>query len=215
MSIHRRIRPSSAIEDEAGATLWVELAVDVDRDADCPLAGSIDRSATGSVQLVGETCHVTFSSTDDGGSDEVRTYTTDVDEHCVCPTFCRSGCVPEVLAVRNGALRIGAYTDSRDTLGTVLERVRQNAANVRLRRLTTAAKTADSDGWRHEALDHVSLTEKQREAVQTAVDMGYYESPRDASLGDLADTLGVTRSALSQRLNAVETKLVTALATDL
>lgn len=63
-------------------------------------------------------------------------------------------------------------------------------------------------------VDQITLTEKQREAVQTAVEMGYYETPRSASPADLAETLGVTRSALSQRLNAVETKLVTALVTD-
>lgn len=215
MAIHRRVQPSSALGDDMGATLWVELAVEIRREAACPLAGSVDPSASGSVQLVGETCHVSFSTTDETGSDEVRTYTTPVEDDCVCPTFCRNGCVPEVLAIENGSLLIGAYADSRNTIGEVLERVKSDAANVRLKRLTTASETADSSGWRHEAMDQISLTEKQREAVRTAVEMGYYESPRDASLGDLADKLGVTRSALSQRLNAVETKLITALASDL
>lgn len=215
MAIHRRVQPSSALDEDVGATLWVELAAEIHPDAACPLAESVDPSATGSVQLVGETCHVSVSATDEAGDGEVRTYTTTVDDDCVCPTFCRSGCVPEVLAIEDGSLHVGAYADSRNTLGDVLEGVKSDAANVRLKRLTTASETADSSGWRHEAIDQIPLTDKQREAVRTAVEMGYYESPRDASLGDLADTLGVTRSALSQRLNAVETKLITALASDL
>jgi predicted DNA binding protein len=214
MAVHRRVQPSSALDD-VEATLWVELAVEIRREAACPLAGSVDPNATGSVQLVGETCHVSYSATDEAGEDEVRTYTTAVEDDCVCPTFCQKGCVPEVLAIENGSLLVGAYADSRSALGTVLERVKSDAANVRLKRLTTASETADSSGWRHETMDQIPLTEKQREAVRTAVEMGYYESPRDASLGDLADKLGVTRSALSQRLNAVETKLITALASDL
>ncbi|MFC7193766.1 helix-turn-helix domain-containing protein [Halosimplex aquaticum] len=59
-------------------------------------------------------------------------------------------------------------------------------------------------------LDLFEVTEKQREAVTKAVTAGYYESPRETSLGELADDLDISKSALTQRLNGVESKLATA-----
>jgi hypothetical protein len=210
MAAHRRIHGRTSEDGSRGATLWVEIAIEVESDHRCPLTQVTDRAASGSVQLVGDTCHVTLGAHDETG-DEVHTYTTEVAAECVCPSFCRDGCVPDVLAVENGSLTIGAYADSRATLATAMEAVRERAAQVHLKRLTTAAPPTEDQSWRTAAMDSVSLTDKQREAVQAAVEMGYYDSPRDASLGDLADRLGVSRSALSQRLTAVETKLITEL----
>jgi len=57
------------------------------------------------------------------------------------------------------------------------------------------------------------VTDKQLEATTLAVENGYYEQPREADLTDIAATIGITPSAVSQRLNAVERKLMIALAT--
>ncbi|MFC6722751.1 helix-turn-helix domain-containing protein [Natrialbaceae archaeon GCM10025896] len=58
------------------------------------------------------------------------------------------------------------------------------------------------------AVDMGKLTEKQRRTLELALDVGYYEEPRRADLGDLADRTGVSKSAISQRLRAGEAKLV-------
>ncbi|MFB6134411.1 MAG: helix-turn-helix domain-containing protein [Halanaeroarchaeum sp.] len=215
MALQRRVRPTVADGDDAGPPLWFELAVEVTRGATCPLAGPIDPATSGTVQLLGDTCHITMSRIEAGERREPRTHTTVIDDSCVCPAFVRGDCVSSALAVENGVLKAGAYADSRESLNDVMDRVHQVAATVRLERLTTASGTREDREGRPEPTTAVTLTEKQREAVRTAVDMGYYDRPREASLGDLADRLGVTRSALSQRLNAVEAKLITALATEL
>lgn len=44
------------------------------------------------------------------------------------------------------------------------------------------------------------LTEQQRETLGLAYENGYFEEPREADLGELADELGVTPSAASGRL---------------
>lgn len=58
------------------------------------------------------------------------------------------------------------------------------------------------------SIDLGLLTAKQREALVLALDEGYYERPRDADLATLADRLGITKSAVSQRLRTAELKLV-------
>lgn len=44
------------------------------------------------------------------------------------------------------------------------------------------------------------VTDDQREALVAAYDAGYFDVPRDASLTELADELGISRNALSARL---------------
>lgn len=53
-----------------------------------------------------------------------------------------------------------------------------------------------------------SLTATQRETLLTAHEMGYYDLPRHCSQSELADALGVSASAISQRLRRASGKLV-------
>jgi predicted DNA binding protein len=52
------------------------------------------------------------------------------------------------------------------------------------------------------------LTERQREVLETAVREGYYAVPRECTLTDLADALGVDKSSVSTTLRRGEAKLV-------
>jgi hypothetical protein len=48
------------------------------------------------------------------------------------------------------------------------------------------------------------LTERQRELLEAAVAAGYYETPRECTLSELADRLGVAKSSLSETLRRAE-----------
>ncbi|WP_259517446.1 helix-turn-helix domain-containing protein [Halanaeroarchaeum sp. HSR-CO] len=114
------------------------------------------------------------------------------------------------MAVEGGALIVSGYSSDREGLGEVISELEGKADRWRLRRLAAAnGERHHSDRGSAGHPEELNLTEKQREAIQLAVEEGYYDRPRDVSLGDLADRLDITRSALSQRLNAVESKLVT------
>lgn len=193
--------------------LWVELDVDVATDQHCPLAGTDYGESNGSIQLVGSACHLTVVA-GEGSSATTRTVTTPITDQCLCTGLCGDGFAPVELSVEDGSLVIGAYVADRKTLSEATDRLGDGVDRWGLRQLTTTANDERTDE-QDQGHDGVTLTVKQREAVQTAVEMGYYDRPRNASLGDLAGRLGVTRSALSQRLNAVESKLITDLSNDL
>ena len=53
------------------------------------------------------------------------------------------------------------------------------------------------------------LTDEQREALQTALEEGYFAVPREITLVELADQLGISDSAVSQRIRRGLTKLLT------
>lgn len=52
------------------------------------------------------------------------------------------------------------------------------------------------------------LTDRQRELLAEAVEAGYYDTPRECSLTELSDRVGVAKSTASETLHRVEEKIV-------
>ncbi|WP_290819181.1 helix-turn-helix domain-containing protein [Halovivax sp.] len=131
-----------------------------------------------------------------------------VDERCICPVFSVHDCIASIRRFDSGSLEIEVTVPDRDELEAVVRALRETGATVRLRQISTQT---DGDGDDGLELEVAGITDKQREAVLLAVEAGYYETPRRADLGDLAAELGVSKSAVSQRLSAVESNLVNSL----
>lgn len=64
------------------------------------------------------------------------------------------------------------------------------------------------NGDRDDEPARYGLSEKQLEALQRALATGYYEVPRETDLSDLADDLGVSRQAASERLRRGTARLL-------
>lgn len=64
---------------------------------------------------------------------------------------------------------------------------------------------------RHHGTPAASLTDRQLEAVETAVRLGYYDVPRTASLEAVADALGCASSTASTLLRKAERGVMTRL----
>jgi predicted DNA binding protein len=75
--------------------------------------------------------------------------------------------------------------------------------NVNLSHLT------EPTHWTDEAITAAKLSYEQREALELAVEHGYYQTPRETSLNDLADTVGIPQSTLQYRLQRAESWLAT------
>jgi predicted DNA binding protein len=58
------------------------------------------------------------------------------------------------------------------------------------------------------------LTEKQRETLLAALEQGYYDTPRDTTLSELADELGMANSTLSELLHRAEESVIKAFVAD-
>lgn len=52
------------------------------------------------------------------------------------------------------------------------------------------------------------LTDKQRDALVTAWETGYFETPRQSTLAEVADQLGISQQALSNRLRRGQQTLI-------
>jgi predicted DNA binding protein len=83
------------------------------------------------------------------------------------------------------------------------------SANLRSGLSFQMGRLGEAEEWGHDSLGSVSLPPDQRRAMRAALDHGYYRTPREITLDELAGILDVPRSTLSYRLRRAEERLVT------
>lgn len=113
---------------------------------------------------------------------------------------------PHVAAAREVGLPIEepvAVTDGRATADVVGERSRLTAFSRRLtdEGVTVGIEASDADG------DPV-LTDAQRDLVLDAVAAGYYDTPRECTLTELAESCDLAKSTCSETLHRAEGRVV-------
>ena len=80
------------------------------------------------------------------------------------------------------------------------ERVTEWYRRCRERDVAVTVERVGGDGPRRESSDSAVLTAPQREALSVALSAGYFAVPREATLGTVADALGISDTAASQRI---------------
>ena len=70
-------------------------------------------------------------------------------------------------------------------------------------------RLAEVDGWENPLLSPRALPNEQYEILALAVERGYFERPRETTLDELADRLGIPRSTASYRLRRAVGDVVT------
>lgn len=155
--------------------------------------------------LFGESCHCEYvvEQSVDGGS-TVEYTSQEHESDCACHVFGEYDCVPDIIAIEDEEVIVSVFLPEHDVICDLVEDLRSVTDGVALRRLVDG--TEDMESKRCE-VDLAELTEKQRQALELAIDEGYYEQPRAVSLDDMAGNLDISKQALSQRLNAAEQAL--------
>ncbi|WP_136718282.1 helix-turn-helix domain-containing protein [Halorientalis salina] len=197
--------------------LCVVFEVEPAPESHCPLGSFDGQVEEVRHQLVGDECHTdTTVQTDecacpsDQACTEVVHSTSDVDATCLCTVFGEFKCVPQFVDVVDGRLLVETYLSDRERLSDLVDSLKESSERLRLRQLKRIDTGEAERSENTVTLDLHEITEKQREAVAKAVSEGYYSTPRETSVDELADDFGISTSALSQRLKAVESKLATA-----
>lgn len=147
-------------------------------------------------------CHTEMTFEDDDGTEHAYLKSA-VRTRCICPVFEEHDCIPRIESVRSGSIIVVLTIPERSVLRDVISDLRKVGATVSIDWLVSG-----SEGNATAEIDVSTITDKQKEAMELAMEKGYYETPRRADLGEIATALDVSESAASQRLNAAETKLV-------
>lgn len=125
---------------------------------------------------------------------------------CLCDAFQRRRCVPQYDRIEDGWVHASTHVEGHERISPLVADLRAIADRVVVDRLVVAERDGSHDPV---LFDRATLTDKQREAVEAAVERGYYANGSDVRLADVADDLGISQSALSERLRTAHSKLIT------
>lgn len=137
------------------------------------------------------------------GSQSVYRYTHD--HECPCTRVPDHGCPVRGLQAIDGRLHVTFITPDLDTLRAVASDLESCCADVTVRRLVRAGASEDDPSLL--VADRNAFTDRQYEVLQTAHEMGYFDSPKRAKSDAVADELGVSVSTFVEHLSVAQTKL--------
>lgn len=133
-------------------------------------------------------------------------------EHCVCRQIEQLGSPVETVRAVDGGLTISFYVMDTAEVNDIITTLRRMAEGVKLRRLHRVAgpeaelAAGDDLVW----VDRGALTDRQREVLETAHEMGYFEYPRRSNATAVADAVGIGPSTFREHLAAAQSKLLDA-----
>lgn len=212
---------SESISDESqgtampdGPPITATLAVEPPPEADCVVVSGADNidiedhnltfsRSTGNSDLEDGTCNTKVVEEDEGVFSD-RYVRSEVETGCFCLVFHEVDCVPSIERVQGNRIVVSVLLPDRETLRELVSRLREGGSSVEVYGITQS----NVEGNESIVMDVTDITDKQREALMVAVEEGYYDTPRKADLEVLADRLDISKSAVSQRLKSIESKLI-------
>lgn len=180
----------------------VELELEPSGTFDCPMTDLGCDVDDVRINAVGDRCIVEITPADE---DSIVRLEGTVGGDCLCAVCHENGCAPQVTRIKRGTVRMTTYASTREDVRELVSGLRALADTVRVVGLAVTDETGVAE---EVTFDLTTLTAKQREAFELAVRRGYLEADSDLKLADLAEELGISKAALSQRMRAGQAKLI-------
>lgn len=140
---------------------------------------------------------------------EIYNHTGDLCENCPGVIFSEYNAVPRFLNRTNEMFVVQTHLPLDHRLSELVADLRTVSESVRVLRIIHNREMDVEDQTAN--VDLSAMTDKQRQALERAVEMGYYASPPTVALEELAREFEVSTSAMSQRINRAEQHVLTQL----
>ena len=127
---------------------------------------------------------------------------------CVCTTIESFGCAVSNIHARDGRLYVAFFADGVETIQEIVSALTDTYSEVHVRQLS---RTDDGGGHDFVFVDRGTLTDRQREVLETACELGYFEHPKGANAGEVAAALDIAPSTFSEHLSAAQQKVLSSL----
>lgn len=124
---------------------------------------------------------------------------------CVCESIEQYGCPVSNIRARDGTLVVSFYVSEIETVQEIVTDLQGWCDDIHVRQLTRADEGTDHD---FVFVDREQLTARQREVLETSFEMGYFDYPKRANAGDVAEALDIAPSTYSEHLAAAQRKLL-------
>lgn len=127
-------------------------------------------------------------------------------ESCPCECLGVHGCPVHRYLAEDGELTLVFHAGDFDTLQTVVGALRERYPPVDVQRLLQPPLEGTPED--RVFVNRGRLTDRQREVLETAYEMGYFERPKESNATEVADRLGIAQSTLTEHLMTAQRKLL-------
>jgi predicted DNA binding protein len=145
----------------------------------------------------------------DYGDKKVYRFSRELGYGCPCETVEAFDTPVIDIRTRDGMLYLVFHAAGMAELQDIIGALQEQYPTVDVQRLLRTEHDRPDDNLVF--LDRGDLTDRQREVLETAHRMGYFEHPKTANAGEVADELGISRSTFSEHLAAAQSKLMDAI----
>jgi len=192
------------IDDLAGDVIDIDVRV---VDGICHTEATVCESCQPEESTI-EACQANGADSDttaESDDDRVITkyHTDEVCDHCPSSVFSAYGCIPHFVRAEGQSFFIKAFLPNSAEVSNLVADLNEIGSTVRLVSMTHTGSGEELSEEIYE-VDVSALTPKQRDALELAIEEGYYESGEKPSMETLADQLSISTSAFSQRLARAE-----------
>ena len=102
-------------------------------------------------------------------------------------------------------LVVTVHLPSSEPLEEIIDAIEATGSETQLRYLV---RTKSKGGADPIVVDRKRLTSRQREVLRTALELGYFEYPRETNAEGVAEEIGIARSTFAEHLAAAQSTLV-------
>ncbi len=138
-------------------------------------------------------------------SGEAYRFTRDPETQCLCNCIEAHDCPVIDVQARRGTIVVVFHAADMEQLQGVLTDLTDRWENVTVKRLLRS--DGENDERDYVLLDRSELTDRQREVLEVALEMDFFEHGKGANAGEVAEALGVSTSTFSEHLRAAQRKL--------
>lgn len=139
------------------------------------------------------------------GSEAVYRFERTAGRNCPCECVEAHGYPVVGARAEDGTFYLIFHAPDRDALRTVIASIREHHPQVEVRRLV---QSRDENGDDLVFFDRGLFTDRQQEVLETAHRLGYFEHPKGANAGEVAEELGITTATFTEHLSAAQRKLL-------
>lgn len=128
-----------------------------------------------------------------------------VGQACACEIVERHECPVRSIRAEDGQLSVTFYAEDLQTVRRAVADLKDASDGVHLQCLY---QTDDDSSPDVVYIDRNVFTERQREVIRVAHEMGYFAHPKEANAGEVASSLGVSTTTFVEHLSAAQSKLL-------
>ncbi|RQG88894.1 DNA-binding protein [Natrarchaeobius halalkaliphilus] len=143
------------------------------------------------------------------GSSAVYRFDRELGRGCPCESVERFDCPVTEVRARGSSLHLTFHAPDMEGLQSIIGELIEQYPTLDVKRLLQSEQEHSAGNLVF--VDRSTLTDRQREVLETAHRMGYFDHPKRSNAGEVAAELDITGATFAEHLAAAQSKLLDAI----